>query len=244
MVVYFVFVFVFVLWQCSTPDGSGKLERALRAAGNNRPELEKVLAHYAAQPEDSLKWRAACFLIENMPGHYTVESDVLQAFRKRADRDAAPYFSRKAFVKIFILFLAAMGGCSGSTAGGIKIFRMQILMSVLKHYLKRLTSSFEVFPLRYQNKKIEDKSILAIVSFLLLLAMSFFFSVILISIVSGISVDLAIPMVISCLFNLGYNLDYGNLSELSKIILSIDMLLGRLEIVPLVVLFSKSFWKV
>ena len=94
-VVYFVFVFV--LWQCSTPDGSGKLERALRAAGNNRPELEKVLAHYAAQPEDSLKWRAACFLIENMPGHYTVESDVLQAFRKRADRDAAPYFSRKAF---------------------------------------------------------------------------------------------------------------------------------------------------
>ena len=41
-VVYFVFVFVFVLWQCSTPDGSGKLERALRAAGNNRPELEKV----------------------------------------------------------------------------------------------------------------------------------------------------------------------------------------------------------
>lgn len=98
-VVYFVFVFVFVfvLWQCSTPDGSGKLERALRAAGNNRPELEKVLAHYAAHPEDSLKWRAVCFLIENMPGHYTVESDVLQAFRKRVDRDTAPYFSRKAF---------------------------------------------------------------------------------------------------------------------------------------------------
>lgn len=90
-------IFVFLFWQCSAPDYSEKLKFALQAARNNRPELEKVLAHYAAHPEDSLKWQAACFLIENMPGHYTAESDVLRAFRKRVDRDTVPYFSRKAF---------------------------------------------------------------------------------------------------------------------------------------------------
>ena len=47
-------IFVFLFWQCSAPDYSEKLKFALQAARNNRPELEKVLAHYAAQPEDSL----------------------------------------------------------------------------------------------------------------------------------------------------------------------------------------------
>lgn len=49
------------------------LEEALRQAGGNRPELEKVLLHYSGNPEDSLKYKAAVFLIENMPGHYSFE---------------------------------------------------------------------------------------------------------------------------------------------------------------------------
>ena len=48
-----------------------KLEKALQLAENNRKELEKVLTHYSIHPKDSLKYKAACFLIENMPGHYT-----------------------------------------------------------------------------------------------------------------------------------------------------------------------------
>ncbi|MDR2683639.1 MAG: hypothetical protein LBB64_07210, partial [Dysgonamonadaceae bacterium] len=50
------------------------LEEALRFAGENRAELEKVLDHYRADPSDSLKYKAAVFLIENMPGHYSYKN--------------------------------------------------------------------------------------------------------------------------------------------------------------------------
>lgn len=52
-----------------------RLEWALRQAGENSPELEKVLEHYSENPADSLKYRAAVFLIENMPGHYSFRAD-------------------------------------------------------------------------------------------------------------------------------------------------------------------------
>jgi hypothetical protein len=47
------------------------MEAVLKRAGGNRPELEKVLQHYSVNPGDSLKYKAAVFLIENMPGHYS-----------------------------------------------------------------------------------------------------------------------------------------------------------------------------
>lgn len=58
------------------------LEAALRLAGANRPELEKVLAHYRQKPEDRLKYRAAVFLIENMPGHYAMTGKGLAEYRR------------------------------------------------------------------------------------------------------------------------------------------------------------------
>lgn len=57
-------------WACHR---AAPLEQALEAAGENRAELEKVIAHYSQSPEDSLSLKAALFLIENMPGHYTSE---------------------------------------------------------------------------------------------------------------------------------------------------------------------------
>jgi hypothetical protein len=58
-----------------------EVEQALRLAGANRAELEKVLTHYAQNEADSLKYRAACFLIENMPYHYAYDSEKLRHFR-------------------------------------------------------------------------------------------------------------------------------------------------------------------
>jgi hypothetical protein len=64
-------LFASILFACSQ---SSPLESALKFAGNNRQELEKTLNHYAANPADSLKYRAACFLIENMPYHYAYKN--------------------------------------------------------------------------------------------------------------------------------------------------------------------------
>ena len=60
-----------LFFSCNRPD---YLEQALQFAGENRPELEKVLKHYAANPKDNLKYKAAVFLIENMPGHYSYKN--------------------------------------------------------------------------------------------------------------------------------------------------------------------------
>lgn len=62
--------FVFLLFIACSGTTNSRLEHALGLAGKNRVELEKVLTHYAANARDTLKYKAACFLIENMPIHY------------------------------------------------------------------------------------------------------------------------------------------------------------------------------
>ncbi len=76
--ILFSSVLLFLLSSCSGNE-SEALEQALQMAGDNRAELEKVLAHYSHAPADSLKLRAAVFLIENMPGHYSYDGDEVGA---------------------------------------------------------------------------------------------------------------------------------------------------------------------
>lgn len=74
-----IFVILLITVGCSRyPAG---VEHALNLAGNNRAELEQVLVHYLARPEDSLKYRAACFLIGNMPEKYAIHSKKLEQFK-------------------------------------------------------------------------------------------------------------------------------------------------------------------
>ena len=61
-------------------DGYGDVSAALRQAGNNRAELEKVLDRYSGNPADSLKFRAAVFLVENMPGHTYYKGNQLEQY--------------------------------------------------------------------------------------------------------------------------------------------------------------------
>ncbi|WP_152616167.1 MULTISPECIES: hypothetical protein [Sanguibacteroides] len=74
-----------------------KLENALKLAKENQKELEKVLAHYAQHPADALKLKAAEFLIENMPGHYTIQGTLINEYREKIYADTtASYFAKKA----------------------------------------------------------------------------------------------------------------------------------------------------
>ena len=80
---------------CSNADM--QLNEALRLAGDNRPELEKVLVHYAQSPADSLKLRAARFLIENMPGHYTLGGPLMEQKREEIyNTPGISYFAKRA----------------------------------------------------------------------------------------------------------------------------------------------------
>ncbi len=95
-----------VIAACS--PGNDKLETALRMAGDNRPELEKVLAHYSQSPADSLKFRAARFLIENMPGHYTVAGKKVEWLRAKIDNDSTASYFLKKVLDIAICYLDDM----------------------------------------------------------------------------------------------------------------------------------------
>lgn len=66
------------------------LENSLKISGNNREQLEKVLRHYSS-PRDSLKFRAVCFLIENMPGHYSFDGEMLDKYHEYVDSAFSKY---------------------------------------------------------------------------------------------------------------------------------------------------------
>lgn len=91
------FVAIIVLFGSCQEDNT-KLELALKLSGNNRHELEKVIKHYSESSADSLKLKSALFLIENMPGHYTLESDVIKEYNDKVTKDTqCYYFSKKVF---------------------------------------------------------------------------------------------------------------------------------------------------
>jgi len=76
----FIVFFVFLFFLCSC-ERKNKLEKALSFAGKNRVELEKVLQYYSSEPGDSLKYKAAVFLIENMPNYYSLQSKEIDSLR-------------------------------------------------------------------------------------------------------------------------------------------------------------------
>ena len=83
--IYIAFLFWLAASCTAGKTDSSPLERALQAAGENRGELEKVLAHYSQDPADSLKLKAARFLIENMPGHWGIDSASISGYIARVD---------------------------------------------------------------------------------------------------------------------------------------------------------------
>lgn len=80
---YLIIMFCLGIMYSCTCDSA--LEKALQFSGANRKELEKVLTHYLKRSEDSLKYKAACFLIENMPGHGWYEGEELEKHKKWID---------------------------------------------------------------------------------------------------------------------------------------------------------------
>lgn len=145
--------------------------------------------------------------------------------------------------QILIFVLAIIGGCSGSTAGGIKIFRIQILYAIVKHQIHQMVHPLDVNIPKYQGQRINESLIKSVISFFWLLIISFVVSVALVNIISGNDSIKCCCSVVSCLFNLGYDMEFSSFHPLAKIILVVDMIIGRLEIIPIFIIFSRAFWR-
>ena len=154
------------------------------------------------------------------------------------------------FSLIFFLFLMFVGGCAGSTACGIKIFRLQMLLIFLKNQIKRLISPNSVIITKYNNQKISDNFINSVIIFIFTFLFIFLIIAMLLSI-SGLDFITSISGAASSISNVGPGLgdiigpngNYKDIPDISKWILSFGMLLGRLELFAVLVLFFPSFWR-
>ena len=154
------------------------------------------------------------------------------------------------FSLIFFLFLMFIGGCAGSTACGIKIFRLQMLLIFLKNQVKKLIYPNSVIITKYNNQKISDDFIKSVIIFIFTFLFIFLIIAMLLS-MSGLDFITSISGAASSISNVGPGLgdmigpngNYKELPDISKWILSGGMLLGRLELFAVLVLFFPSFWR-
>ena len=161
-----------------------------------------------------------------------------------ADFDLWPYFS-----KLILILVMFVGGCAGSTAGGVKVSRLVILFKGLKRELRRILHTREVRPLTLEGERVAEGTVSSVSVFF------FAYIVILLLCTAIVSLDevdftTAFSAALTTISNVGPGFmlvgptcNFGFLSALSKIALTVTMLLGRLEIMPLLVLLFPSVWK-
>ncbi len=151
-----------------------------------------------------------------------------------------------------LLAVMCIGGCSGSTAGGLKVSRVLILSKSSVNSLRNTLSPRSVRALKLDGKPIDDATVSSVRHFLILYVFIMMISTILVSVgdAAGDSFNTNFSAVIACFNNIGPGIGvvgpYGNYAHFNlfaKLILSLDMLLGRLEILPILLIFSPKSWK-
>ena len=154
------------------------------------------------------------------------------------------------FPLILFLILMFIGGCAGSTTCGIKIFRLQILYSFISNQLKKIIYPKGIFVMKYDQNPVDNKFIASIISFIYMYFVIFFIITALLSL-TGLDLITSISGAATSISNVGPGLgsiigpngNFSSLPDVSKWILSLGMILGRLELFAILVLFLPSFWR-
>lgn len=161
----------------------------------------------------------------------------------------ADYCQWPLFSQIILVILMFIGACAGSTGGGIKVSRIIIYVKSAFAEMKRLVHPHYVASLKFENQEVNKQTINNVHTYLVLYAIVFFVSLLIISL-QNIDFTTAFGAVTTCLNNIGPGLhlvgptgNFAFLSDISKIVLSLDMLAGRLEIFPMLLLFSRDLWR-
>ncbi len=153
------------------------------------------------------------------------------------------------FSKIILFMLMFVGGCAGSTGGAIKNIRFLLLFKVMKRELLQIIHPKAVYSVRLGSRAVDEKTISEVLGFF------FMYMIIFIAAVLAVSFDnldwsTTITSVAATLGNVGPGFgavgavgNYSSLSDFSKLVLSMCMIIGRLEIYPILLLGVPSFWK-
>ena len=161
------------------------------------------------------------------------------------DFDAWP-----AFVKWVIFMLMFFGACAGSTSGSVKGLRIMVLFKKAHREIRRLVYPNVVSPITIEGKTINEKAVASITSFFILYILLCGFIALVVLMLEDISLESAVSAAAASITNVGPAFDevgpanhYAHLGSPTKIILSLAMIIGRLELYTVLVLLMPSFWK-
>ena len=151
------------------------------------------------------------------------------------------------FLPIMLIIMSAVGGCAGSTAGGMKVMRLVLLYKQGKREISQLIHPSALITVKLGNKPVPDHVINAVWGFFALYILSYVGLSIAVT-ATGVDLVTAFSAVTACLNNLGPGLgqvaeNYASLNDAAKLVLTAAMLLGRLEIFTLLVLLTPAFWR-
>lgn len=154
------------------------------------------------------------------------------------------------YCKWILILLMLCGGCAGSTGGGIKLSRLMILFRSAKCDLRGMSRPRNVFRVELEGKRVEPATVRASLTFVTFYAMLMFLIAALLSL-DGVDIATGFTASISCLSNIGPGMtsaigpagSFAFFSAPAKLLLTLAMLMGRLEFYPILVLFSPRTWK-
>ena len=160
------------------------------------------------------------------------------------DFDQWPQYSRT--ILVLLMFI---GACAGSTGGGLKVSRVVLLLRTARRSMRRMIHSKSVESIRFEGRIMEEETINTCLVYLTVYCLTAVISVILISL-NNFPFEVNVTGVIACMNNIGPGLgmvgpagNFAAFSAFSKLVLSFDMLAGRLEFFPVLLLFSRSAWR-
>ncbi|MBQ9272753.1 MAG: TrkH family potassium uptake protein [Mogibacterium sp.] len=160
------------------------------------------------------------------------------------DFDQWPQYSRTILVLLMLI-----GACAGSTGGGIKVSRLILFIRSIKNGIYRMIHSKSVRSMRFEGRIVEESTMNSCYIYLSVYCLIIIVSMVIVSL-DNFSFETNLTGVIACLNNIGPGLgmvgpagNFSAFSVLSKLVLSFDMLAGRLELFPILLLFSPSTWK-
>ena len=155
-----------------------------------------------------------------------------------------------AFPVTALFFLMSVGGCTGSTAGGIKMFRFTVLHAIAKNQIARLVRPHGVFVPTFNRRPVPEAAAIAVMAFIFMFGLSFSAFALALSAL-GLDYLTAMSGALTALANVGPGLgdiigpagNFSTLPESAKWLLSAAMLLGRLELFTVLILFTPAFWR-
>lgn len=152
------------------------------------------------------------------------------------------------FSKAVLFILMFIGGCAGSTAGGLKISRVFLLVRMVRNNIRKILHPRAVASVSFEGKILDERTQKSVSNYLSIYVLSLF-AVFLIISLDPFDLETNLTAAVSCFNNVGPGLagvgpamNYNGYSVLSKIVLSFSMLLGRLEIYPLIIAFIPASW--